>query len=94
MIQNMRVLSVKSNEDREKLIEFCDYLIKMGDGTLETDSSGSIKIPEQFLLPPNDPQGLMKWVYGDRPKPLPVSGSCTCDEYERLLQENVKYYSV
>ena len=89
----MRVMSVKSDDDRDKLRQFCDFLIKMGDGALKSDSTGAIKIPEQFLLPPNDPQELMKWVYSDRPKPLPVSGSCTCDEYERLLEENVKYYS-
>ena len=89
----MRVLSVESVEDRENLESFCDYLIDMGDGKLNTDTTGAIKIPERFLLPPNDPQGLLKWVYGDRPRPLPASGSCTPDEYRSLLAENIKYYS-
>ena len=90
----MRVLSVESVEDRENLTSFCDYLIKMGDGKLNTDSTGAIKIPERFLLPPNDPQALLKRVYGDRPRPLPPSGSCSsADEYKHILQENIKYYS-
>ena len=73
LTQNMRVLSVESVEDREKLASFCDYLIKMGDGKLKTDITGAIKIPECFLLPSNNPQVLLKWVYGDRPRTLPIS---------------------
>jgi len=89
----MRVLSITSVEDREKLQNFCDYLIEMGDGKLKTDSTGAIKIPERFLLPSNDPQGLLKRVYGDSPRTLPVSGSCSSDEYRTLREENIKYYS-
>ena len=93
LTQNMRVLSVKSVEDRRELKTFCDYLIKMGDGTIKTDDTGAIKIPTRFLLPPNDPLGLLKWVYGDRPEPLPISGSCSPAKYKRILQKNIKYYS-
>ena len=33
-------------------------------------------------------------MYGDRPRTLPVSGSCSsADEYNHILQENIKYYS-
>ena len=49
LTQNMKILSVESVEDRENLTSFCDYLIKMGDGKLKTDSTGGIKIPERFL---------------------------------------------
>ena len=87
LTQNMRVLSVKSVEDRRELKTFCDYLIKMGDGTIKTDDTGAIKIPARFLLPPNDPLGLLKWVYGDRPEPLPISGSCSPAKYKRILQK-------
>ena len=45
------------------------------------------------MLPPNDPQGLLDWVYGDRPEPLPISGSRPHDEYEDLKKQNIKYYS-
>ena len=89
----MRVLSLESLDDRDQLQGFCDYLIKMGDGNLTTDSSGAIKIPKPFLLPPNDPQGLLDWVYGDRPEPLPISGSRSQDEYKELQRQNIKYYS-
>ena len=91
--QNMRVFSIQSADDREKLQHFSDYLIKMGDGTLKTDTSGSIKIPKGFLLPPNDPQVLLDWVYGDRPEPLPISGSRPHDEYKDLKKQNIEYYS-
>ena len=74
-------------------METPDYLIKMGDGTIKTDDTGAIKIPARFLLPPNDPLGLLKWVYGDRPEPLPISGSCSPAKYKRILQKNIKYYS-
>ena len=93
LIKNMRVLSITSVEDREDLLNFCNYLIEMGDGKLKTDSTGAIQIPERFLLPSNDPQGLLKRVYGDSPRPLPVSGSCSPDEYRTLREENIKYYS-
>ena len=89
----MRVLSVESLEDREKLANFCDYLIKMGDGKLKIDSTGSIKLPERFLLPTNDPQGLLKWVYGDKPRSLPSLGDCSSAEYHERLEENITYYS-
>ena len=60
---------------------------------MRIDSTGSIKIADRFLLPPNDPQGLLKWVYGDTPAPLPSSGTCSSDEYNYILEENIKYYS-
>ena len=65
----------------------------MGDRTLKTDTLGVIKIPKGFLLPPNDPQVLLDWVYGDRPEPLPISGSRPHDEYEDLKKQNIEYYS-
>ena len=88
----MRVLSIESTSEREELLNFCNYLIKMGDGKLKTDSAGGIKIPEPFLLPPNNPQGLLKWVYGDKPRPLPESGSCSPERYREIRDENIKYY--
>ena len=94
LTNNMRVLSIESVEDRENLTNFCDHLIKMGDGKLKTDNTGAIKLQKRFLLPPNDPQALLQRVYGDRPRTLPVSGSCSsADEYNHILQENIKYYS-
>ena len=97
--KNMRVLSIDSVDDRENLAKHCDYLINMGDGKLKTDRTGAIQIPDRFLLPPNDPQALLEWVYGDRPRPLPVSpvspvpDSCSNGDYERRRDENIKYYS-
>ena len=92
LTQNMRVLSVESDTDREDLARFCDYLIKMGNGELKTDSTGGIKIPDRFLLPPNDPLGLLKWVYGDKPEPLPEEKSCSKAVYNNILDKNIKYY--
>ena len=66
----------------------------MGDGMLKTDTTGAIKIPKRFLLPPNDPQELLDWVYGDRRDPLPISGSPPHDEYEHLKKQNIKYMSL
>ena len=93
LTKNMRVLSIESVEDRKELENFCDYLIKMGDGSLKTDDTGAIPIPKRFLLPPNDPQGLLEWVYGDRPEPLPVFGSCPLHIYNKLREKNAEYYS-
>ena len=93
LTKNMRVLSIESVEDRKELENFCDYLIKMGDGSLKTDDAGAIPIPKRFLLPPNDPQGLLEWVYGDRPEPLPVFGSCPLHIYNKLREKNAEYYS-
>ena len=87
----MRVLSVESVDERVHLENFCDYLIKMGDGKLKVDSTGGIKIQKRFLLPVNDPQGLLQWVYGDRPRPL--TSETTGAEYSSLLQQNIQYYS-
>ena len=88
----MRVLSVECASDREDLQSFCDFLINMGDGNLKNDSTGAIEIPDRFLLPPNDPNGLMKWVYGDRPRSLPEKHSCSDQLYDSILHENIKYY--
>ena len=92
LTKNMRVLSLASIEDRENLQNFCNYLIKMGDGKLKTDSTGVIKIPDCFLLPPNDPDNVLRWVYGDRPRSLPEENSCTSEVYKSILDENIKYY--
>ena len=92
LTKNMRVLSIESVEDREKLQDFCDFLIKIGDGKLPTDDTGAIQIPDQFLLPPNDPNGLMKWVYGDRPIPVPAGGTCSSERYNSILNKNIEYY--
>ena len=92
LTKNMRVMSIESTDEREHLLKFCNYLIDMGDGALKTDDTGGIKIDERFLLPPNDPEGLLRWVYSDRPRPLPVGGSCSSEEYERILDENINYY--
>jgi len=92
LTQNMRVLSLASIEDRENLQNFCNYLIKMGDGKLKTDSTGAIKIPDCFLLPPNDPDNVLRWVYGDRPRSLPEENSCPSEVYKSILDENIKYY--
>ena len=93
LTENMRVLSIESVEDREDLQSFCNYLINMGDGKLKTDSTGAIEIPDCFLLPPNDPDSLLKWVYGDRPRSLPEEHSCSSQVYKSILDENIKYYS-
>ena len=77
---------------REDLQNFCNYLINVGDGKLKTDSTGAITIPDCFLLPPNDSNGLLKWVYGDRPRSLPEENSCVSQVYKSILDENVKYY--
>ena len=74
----MRVLSLASIEDRENLQNFCNYLIKMGDGKLKTDSTGAIKIPDCFILPPNDPDNVLRWVHGDRPRSLPEGREQLC----------------
>jgi hypothetical protein len=92
LTKNMRVLSIESVEDREKLKDFCDFLIKIGDGTLPTDDTGAIQIPDQFLLPPNDPNAVLTWVYGDRPIPVPVGGSCSSERYKSILKKNIDYY--
>ena len=60
LTQNLRVLSIQSVEDREDLQNFCDHLIKMGDGKLKTDVTGAIQIPKRFLLPPNNSTELLK----------------------------------
>ena len=52
LTKNMRVLSIESVEDHKELENFCDYLIKMGDGSLKTDDTGAIPMPKRFLLPP------------------------------------------
>ena len=93
LTENMRVLSIESVEDRKDLQSFCNYLINMGDGKLKTDSTGAIEIPDCFLLPPNDPDSLLKWVYGDRPRSLPEEHSCSSQVYKSILDENIKYYS-
>ena len=64
----------------------------MGDGKLKTDSTGAIKLSDCFLLPPNDPDGVLKWVYGDRPRSLPEENSCASEVYKSILDENIKYY--
>ena len=92
LTKNMRVLSIESVEDREKLNDFCDFLIKIGDGKIPTDDTGAIQIPDQFLLPANDPNRLLQWVYGDRPIPVPVGGSCSSERYNSILNENINYY--
>ena len=92
LTKNMRVLSIESVEDREKLKDFCDFLIRIGDGTIMTDDTGAIQIPEQFLLPSNDPNALLTWVYGDRPVPVPVGGSCSSERYNSILKKNINYY--
>ena len=88
----MRVLSVQSVNERENLESVCDYIIKMGDGKLKTDSTGAIKIPDRFLLPTNNSRGLLKWVYGDKPAPLPEEHSCSPEVYREILDHNIKYY--
>jgi hypothetical protein len=92
LTKNMRVLSIESVQDRAKLKNFCDFLIAIGDGALPTDGTGAIQIPNQFLLPPNDPYRLLEWVYGDRPIPVPVGGSCSSDRYNSVLNMNINYY--
>ena len=60
LTKNMRVMSIESTDEREHLLKFCDYLITMGDGDLKIDDTGGVKIDERFLLPPNDPEALLR----------------------------------
>ena len=53
----------------------------------------AIEIPDCFLLPPNDPDAVLKWVYGDRPRSLPEEHSCSRQVYDSILDENIKHYS-
>ena len=48
----------------------------------------------EFLLPVNNPDGALQWVYGDKPAPLPdTTGNVfSKSEYERSLIENSEYY--
>ena len=89
--KNMRVLSVNVG-NRDKLLDHCKFLLALGDGKVPTDETGAVQIPEDFLLPVNDPNESLKWTYGDRPAPLPVKTSCSAAEYDRLLSENCDYY--
>ena len=90
---NMRVMSVQSDGDRERFDKYCKFLIQLGDGDLPLDKKGAIRIPEEYLLPCNDPNGLFDWTYDDRPDPLPDKTTCSADEYIRSLNENIDYYS-
>ena len=80
--------------DRERLESYSQFLMDLGDGTMETDETGCIQIPKEFLLPSNNPDGALQWVYGDKPDPLPdTAGSVfSKSEYERSLIENSEYY--
>ena len=91
LTQNMRVLTADVG-DREELLNYCRFLLDLGDGKMPTDKSGCVQIPEQFLLPANDTQGVLQWVYGDRPEPLPEKGSCSEEKYLRILKENTDYF--
>ena len=88
---NMRVMTT-CIEDRQKLLDYDNFLIKLGDGKILSDETGGIQLPSQFSLPPNDPRGIVKWVYGDKPRPLPVVGRCPRNQYKRILKENIEYY--
>ena len=50
----MRVMSIQSDGDRERLSKYCKFLIQLGDGDLPLDKNGDIRIPEKYLLPCND----------------------------------------
>ena len=103
---NMRVMRVKNVEDQENLKKYCEFLIQLGDGKLPTDETGAIQIPNKFLLPSNDPNAALKWVYDDRPPPLPekpkkpVTSDVTktveynrkMEEYNQVLKTNTDYY--
>ena len=89
----MRVMSVQSDGDRERLLKYCKFLIQLGDGDLPLDKKGAIRIPDKYLLPCNDPNGLFKWTYDDKPNPLSDKNTCSSDEYIRSLNENIDYYS-
>ena len=77
----MRVMSVQSDGDRERLLKYCKFLIQLGDGDLPLDKKGAIRIPDKYLLPCNDPNGLFKWTYDDKPNPLSDKNTCSPDEY-------------
>ena len=93
---NMRVMKVTNPEAQQKLKRYCEFLIKLGDGKLQTDETGAIQVPHQFLLPSNDPNAALKWVYGDRPPSLPEeppkSDKQKTKEYNQILQANTDYY--
>ena len=96
-------MKVTDVEDREKPNSYCEFLIKLGDGNLPTDETGAIQIPDEFLLPPNDPNDVLKWVYDDKPPPLPeqptksgrrsdIEYNQKMKEYDRILNSNTDYY--
>ena len=64
-------MKLKNVEDQQKLKRYCEFLIQLGDGDLLTDETGAVRIPDEFLLPSNDPDEALKWVYDDKPPPLP-----------------------
>ena len=86
LTQNMRVLTTDVG-DREKLLDYCQFLLDLGDGKIPTDETGCVQIPKQFLLPPNDVKGVLHWVYEDRPQPLPKKGSCSDELYSSILKK-------
>ena len=92
----MRVMKVKNPEDQQKLKRYCEFLIKLGDGKLQIDETGAIQIPDQFLLPSNDPNAALQWVYGDKPPSLPEkpaqSDKQKMKEYNQILKANTTYY--
>ena len=88
----MIVLCVQCVEDRKKLKDYCNFLIKLGDGKIPIDDTGTIRIPNQFLLPGNDPDGLLEYVNGDRPRPLSNKESCSSEQYQSIKAENMDYY--
>ena len=88
-------MKVKDKEDQDILRAYCQFLTQLGDGTLPSDDTGAIQISKEFLLPSNDPNSALEWVYGDKPEPLPGSpeetgGSQT--DYDRILKQNREYY--
>ena len=80
LTQNMSVLTTDVG-DREKLPNYCQFLLDLGDQKLSTDETGCVQIPKQFLLPPNDVNGVLQWVYGDRLQPLLEKGSYSDEVY-------------
>ena len=61
---NMRLRKLSSEESLE-VSEFCNFLLRAGEGTECEDESQMIHIDPKFVVPGNDISGLVGAVYGD-----------------------------
>ena len=61
---NMRLRKL-SSQDSLEVSEFCNFLLRVGEGTEPEDENQMIHIDPKFVVPGNDISGSVSAVYGD-----------------------------